>query len=78
MDQGKRLAVLLKIRDGLQETLRLAINKDTVSPESRSEVLSRLASIQREIESLKRGLSNADAVDTRDRRFDTDDWSEST
>jgi hypothetical protein len=54
MDRGKRLAVLLKIRDGLQETLRSAINKDEVSPENRSEVLSRLASIQREIESLQR------------------------
>ena len=54
MDRRKRLAVLLKIRDGLQETLRSAINKDEVSPENRSEVLSRLASIQREIESLQR------------------------
>ena len=54
MDRGKRLAVLLKIRDGLQEVLRSAINKDEVSPENRSEVLSRLASIQREIESLQK------------------------
>lgn len=54
MDRGKRLAALLKIRDGLQEALRSAINKDEVSPENRSEVLSRLASIQREIESLQK------------------------
>jgi hypothetical protein len=54
MDREKRLAVLLKIRDGLQETLRSAINKDQVAPEKRSDVLSRLASIQREIESLQK------------------------
>ena len=54
MDREKRLAVLLKIRDGLQETLRSAINKDQVAPENRSDVLSRLASIQREIESLQK------------------------
>jgi predicted transcriptional regulator len=54
MDRGKRLAVLLKIRDGQQEALRSAIDKDEVSPENRSEVLSRLASIQREIESLQK------------------------
>ena len=53
MDRGKRLAVLLKIRDGLQDALQSAINKDAISPENRSELLSRLASIQREIESLK-------------------------
>jgi hypothetical protein len=54
MDREKRLAALLKIRDGLQDALRSAINKDEVSPENRSEVLSRLASIQREIESLEK------------------------
>jgi len=54
MDRGKRLAVLLKIRDGLQEALRSAINKDEISAEKRSELLSRLASIQREIGSLQR------------------------
>ena len=54
MDREKRLAVLLKIRDGLQETLRSAINKDQVAPENRSDVLSRLASIQREIEFLQK------------------------
>lgn len=54
MDREKRLAVLLKIRDGLQEALRSAINNDEVSPENRSDVLSRLAAIQREIDSLQR------------------------
>ena len=54
MDRGKRLAALLKVRDGLREALQSAINKDEVSPENRSEVLSRLASIQREIESLQK------------------------
>lgn len=54
MDRGKRLAVLLKIRDGLQEALRSAINKNEISAEKRSELLSRLASIQREIESLQK------------------------
>jgi hypothetical protein len=54
MDRENRLAALLKIRDGLQDALRSAINKDEVSPENRSEVLSRLASIQREIESLEK------------------------
>ena len=58
MDRGKRLAVLLKIRDGLQEALRSAINKDEISAEKRSELLSRLASIQREIESLQVLLEN--------------------
>lgn len=78
MDQRKRLAILLKIRDGLQETLRSAINKDQVSPENRSEVLSRLAKIQREIEFLKRGRSDAEPGDPQGRRFDADDWTEST
>jgi hypothetical protein len=54
MDRGKRLAALLKVRDGLREALQSAINKDEVSPENRSEVLSRLALIQREIESLQK------------------------
>ena len=54
MDRGKRLAVLLKIRDGLQEALRSAINKGEISAEKRSELLSRLGSIQREIESLQK------------------------
>ena len=44
MDQGTRLEALLKIRDGLQETLLTAINRNEASPQSRSEVLSRLAS----------------------------------
>jgi 3-hydroxyacyl-CoA dehydrogenase len=52
MEQGKRLAVLQKIRDELKDALRSAINKGEISPENRSEVLSRLASIQREVEAL--------------------------
>ena len=52
MDRGKRLRVLQKIRDELEGLLRSAINKDKISPQKRSEVLSRLASIQREIEAL--------------------------
>jgi hypothetical protein len=78
MEQEKRLAALLQIRDDLQETLRSAISKGEVSPENRSEVLSRLASIQREIESLKYGHSGADAEDDQDRLFGTDEWPEST
>jgi hypothetical protein len=45
---------LLKLRDDLQETLRAAIKREAVSPENRSEVLSRLAAIQREIEALQK------------------------
>jgi len=78
MDQGKRLEALRKIRDGLKETLQTAINRNEVSPQSRSEVLSRLASIQREIESLKRILFGADVGDARALRSDADDWPEST
>jgi hypothetical protein len=78
MEQAKRLAVLLKIRDDLQATLRSAISKGEVSPENRSEVLSRLASIQREIESLKYGRFDADAEDDRDSQSGADDWPEST
>jgi hypothetical protein len=78
MDQGKRLAILLKISDDLQETLRAAINKDQVSPQKRSEVLSGLASIQREIESLNRGILGGDARDAGERTYGTDDWPEST
>jgi hypothetical protein len=54
MDRGKRLAILQRIRDGLQDALRTAINTGEVSAENRSEVLSRLASIQREIEALEK------------------------
>jgi hypothetical protein len=54
MDRAARLAALLKIRDGLKETLRSAINNNQVSPDNRSQVLARLASIQREIESLQK------------------------
>jgi hypothetical protein len=54
MDRLARIAALLKIRDGLQEALRSAINKDEISAEKRSELLSRLASIQREIETLQK------------------------
>ena len=78
MEQEKRLAALLKIRDDLRETLRSAISKGEVSPENRSKVLSSLASIQRQIESLNYGHFGADAADAQDWRFDTDDWSDST
>ena len=54
MDRRKRHAVLIKIRDGLQEALRSAIEDATISPEARSNMLSRLAAIQREIEGLER------------------------
>jgi hypothetical protein len=50
MDRGKRLAVLLKIRNGLQEALRSA------DAERRSELLSRLAAIQHEIDALDRSI----------------------
>jgi hypothetical protein len=78
MDQGKRLEALLKIQDGLKETLQTAIDRNEVSPQSRSEALSRLASIQREIESLKRSFFGADVGEARDLRSDTDDWPEFT
>lgn len=56
MGRATRLAALLKVRDGLQETLLSVIDKKEISPDTRSDVLSRLASLQREIESLqKRG-----------------------
>jgi hypothetical protein len=54
MDRLARIAALLKIRDGLQEALRSAINKDEISADKRSELLSRLASIQREIGTLQK------------------------
>lgn len=54
MDRVKRLAALVDVRDELREDLRSAIKEDKVSPESRSEVLTRLESIQREIEALRK------------------------
>jgi hypothetical protein len=74
MDREKRLAVLVKIRDRLQEVLQSAINNDQVTAENRTEVLSSLAKIQREIESLQKPEQNVP-----DRRNPSpDEWPEST
>ena len=53
MDRAKRLAVLLHIHDGSQEALRSAVKKGEISAEDRSELVSRLGSIQREIDALE-------------------------
>lgn len=53
MEPEYSLATIIKLRDALKDSLREAIRDGEISPDSRDEVLARLAVIQQKIDALK-------------------------